>query len=698
MFGVSNLKSNFARIVLRVFLVACLLPSVHAADRSKELSPRYRHWLNQEVNYIIDSNERKEFLSLTTDAQRDNYIDGFWQIRNPDPASAINTYKEEHYKRLTYANEHYGTVGRDDGWRTDRGRMYIILGPPKQVMTYLSARNVRPMEIWFYQSPSLALPPYFNVLFYKRSNSEDFTLYSPLSDGPVRLVATLEAMNDQKRSLDTLRKSLGDEVAITAVSLIPGEPVDLRSDTYAPGMSSDLLLSEIAGLPDNPITQEMLNQNRARERVTTSIFLGGEDATLGYVNFRDDRGSMKLSYLFSMKFADPSLVGTHKDGSNYYDLTLRSDVLSAAGKPAYSQEDRLTANLSPAQAEAARKKRFAAEARLPLAPGNYSLIVTLTNNVDKAATRLRSAVTVPTPRKDSVAFSGLLAYRAPAAVSDPENQLPFSASHLRFTPRGAQNVSIRQGDKLPLVFQLWLDPKTPSAPASEKIHLHYVFGSIASPRNDARQEDEVVDASNQDQAGNLVTGHTLDTSQLLPGAYQAVVSAKRDGDQKTAYATLNVHVAPEVEYLDTWTAYGPPDPGGEATDDLKRGLSAEAQGADADAQISYARALSEDTADMRPLDSLVALLMRKGMTDQLAALSDQPILTKTAASPATLLAIAQALTKIGNAKAVVRLLEAQISLQPPDADLYKVLADACQAAGDKNRANEVRALAENLKK
>ena len=692
------MKLKFSRTLARVLFLVCLLPSAQAADHSKDLPPRYRHWLNEEVNYIIDSNERKEFLSLMTDAQRDSFIDGFWRVRNPDPASTINTYKEEHYKRLAYANEHYGTVGREDGWRTDRGRMYIVLGPPKQVMTYLSARNVRPMEIWFYQSPSLALPPYFNILFYKRSNGEDFNLYSPISDGPARLVATLETLNDQKRSLDTLRKSLGDEVATTAVSLIPGEPVDLRSDSYEPGMSSDLMLSEIASLPDNPITQEMLNQNRARERVTTSIFLGGEDATLSHVTFRDEHGGMKLSYLFSMKFANPSLIGAHKDGSDYYDLTLRSDVLTAAGTPVYSQEDRLTANLPPAQAEVARQKRFAAEARLPLAPGNYTLIVTLTNNVDKAATRLRSAVTVPTLKNDNVALSGLLAYREPAAVADPENQLPFSASHFRFTPRGAQNVSIRQGDKLPLVFQLWLDPKTASAQPSEKVHLHYVFGSIASSRNDAVQDDEVVDASNRDQAGNLLTGHTLDTSQLLPGAYQAVVSAKREGEQKTAYATLNLHVAPEAGFIDTWTAYGPADPGGEALDDFKRGLSAEAQGADADALADYQRALSAGPVDMRPLDSLVVLLMRKGMTDQLAALSEQPILIKTAASPATLLAIAQALNKKGNAKAVVRLLEAQISLQPPDADLYTVLADACQATGDKNRANEARSLAQNLKK
>ncbi|HVN94057.1 MAG TPA: GWxTD domain-containing protein [Terracidiphilus sp.] len=691
------MKSHFARNLACVLFSACILHSAFAADHAKDLPPHYRHWLNAEVNYIISGSEKKEFLTLNTDAERDAFIDTFWRIRNPDPGSSINSYKDEHYKRLAYANEHYGTIGRDDGWRTDRGRMYIILGPPKQVVTYLSARNVRPMEIWFYQSPSLALPPFFNLLFYKRSNSEDFTLYSPISDGPVRLVATLEAMNDQKRSLDTLRKSLGDEVATTAVSLIPGEPVDLGADTYEPSMSSDLLLGEIASLPDNPITQEKLDQNRARERVTTSVFLGGESASLSYVCFRDDRGRIKLSYLFNMKFADPSIVGTRKDGTNYYDLTLRSDVLTAAGKPAYSQEDRMTANLTPAEVDVASKKRFAAEATLPLAPGNYSLVVTLTNDVTKSATRLRTAISVPATKNDPVAFSGILAYRRPAGVPDPQNQLPFSTAHLRFTPLGAQNVYIRQGDKLPLVFQLWLGPGASSSQTSEKVDLHYVFGSIASSRNDAVQSNEVVDASNHDQAGNLLTGHTIDTSELEPGVYQVVLSAAREGEQKTAYATFNLHVTPANEYIDTWTAYGPADPGGEAVEDLKRGLSAEAQGDDIDAQASYERALSEGSGDMRPMDNLVALLMRKQMIDQLAALNEQPIFAKTAANPATLLAIAQALNKNGNPKAVVHLLEEQISLQPPNAELYAVLADACQATGNASRAKEVRAMAANLK-
>jgi hypothetical protein len=240
------------------------------------------------------------------------------------------------------------------------------------------------MEIWFYQSPSLALPSYFNLLFYKRSIGEPYSLYSPLSDGPARLVSSLEALNDQKKSLDILRKSLGDEVATTALSLIPGESVNF--DDYAPNMSSDLLLNMIAGLPDNPLTQEELNLNRLREHVTMSLVMEGQEVVNSYNVFRDEQGRETLNYLMRFMLPDPKIVAQREDGSFHYDLTLRTTVTTADNKPVYDQEDFLTGNLAEAQAEIAKKKDFAAEARLPLAPGKYTIIATLTNNLDKIET------------------------------------------------------------------------------------------------------------------------------------------------------------------------------------------------------------------------------------------------------------------------------------------------------------------------
>ena len=688
------LKSTLSRALVGFLLLACLAPLAHAAKHARPLPARYQHWLNAEVNYIIDSHERKEFLSLTSDAQRDSFIEAFWRVRNPDPGSPTNSYKDEHYRRLAYANEHYGHFGIQDGWRSDRGRIYIILGAPKQIVTYPSARNVRPLEIWFYQSPTPVLPPYFSLLFFKPSIGEDYKLYSPNTDGPAHLVSTLEALNDQDRSLKILRKSLGDEVARTAVTLLPTGPADL--DKFEPGLTSDMLLSSIEGLPDNPLTQELLNDRRLRERVTTSIYLGSHEAEISYAAYRDERGRMTLSYLMAMQVADPRLVGTRPSGSSYYDVTLRTNVRTAAGKQVYMQEDRMTGELTAAAAEAARKKRFGAEARLPLAPGTYIVEATLTNNVNQVAIKQQDTVTVPAANPDRIGIAGLLAYGEPAGVPDPQGVLPFSASHMRFAPRGAQNVFIRQGEKLPLVFQLWLNPAAGTS-STDKVRLHYLFGSVAAMRADPTRDDEEIEAGNRDKAGDLVTGHTLDTSALSAGSYQVVISATREGDVHTAYATLNLHVSPSEGFTDLWTAYGPAQEGGEAVDDLKRGLSAEAQGEDAAALGAYRLALTEGSGDMRALLHLAALLQRKGMSTDLAALSQTPALAQAAAPPAVLLAIASALEKNGDPKAAVRLLDGQLKLQPPSAELYAALASACEGSGDSRRAGELRARAASLK-
>jgi len=96
------------------------------------LSPLYRVWLTEDVLYIISKEERWAFLQLTSDADRDSFIDRFWQRRNPDPDSEENTFKEEHYRRMAYANKHFSREAVP-GWKSDRGRIYIEWGQPDAI-------------------------------------------------------------------------------------------------------------------------------------------------------------------------------------------------------------------------------------------------------------------------------------------------------------------------------------------------------------------------------------------------------------------------------------------------------------------------------------------------------------------------------------------------------------------------------------
>jgi GWxTD domain-containing protein len=112
---------------------------------AKELGPAYGSWLNDEVPYIITDEERRAFLGLETNEEREQFIESFWERRNPDPESPENASKEEHYRRLAYADEHFasGIPGR----KTDRGRIYIIWGAPDEIESHPTGGTYdRPLE------------------------------------------------------------------------------------------------------------------------------------------------------------------------------------------------------------------------------------------------------------------------------------------------------------------------------------------------------------------------------------------------------------------------------------------------------------------------------------------------------------------------------------------------------------------------
>src|SRR5215471_1388496 len=122
----------------------------------------YKRWKDEDVRWIITDEERKIFDSLKTDDEREQFIEGFWYRRDPDPDTDVNEYREEYYQRIAYANEHF-TSGIP-GWKTDRGRIYIKFGKADQIESHPSGGSYErpawegggttstyPFEIWWYR-------------------------------------------------------------------------------------------------------------------------------------------------------------------------------------------------------------------------------------------------------------------------------------------------------------------------------------------------------------------------------------------------------------------------------------------------------------------------------------------------------------------------------------------------------------------
>src|SRR5712671_6485313 len=132
------------------------------AAQIEKLGGVYKKWLDEDVRWIITDEELSAFKKLANNAERDVFIEGFWQRRDPTPDTAENEYKEEHYRRIAYANEHY--AAGMPGWRTDRGRIYIMYGPPTSIDSHPmggpyqrsqdeggGSTETFPFEVWRYR-------------------------------------------------------------------------------------------------------------------------------------------------------------------------------------------------------------------------------------------------------------------------------------------------------------------------------------------------------------------------------------------------------------------------------------------------------------------------------------------------------------------------------------------------------------------
>lgn len=130
-----------ALLLLACCSALCFAPAAQSTRRQeeklrKELQSGYSTWIREDVAYIITDEERQAFTRLQTDEEREQFIEQFWIRRDPTPDSLENEFKEEHYRRIAYANQHFASGVA--GWRTDRGRIYITYGPPDEMESHPS--------------------------------------------------------------------------------------------------------------------------------------------------------------------------------------------------------------------------------------------------------------------------------------------------------------------------------------------------------------------------------------------------------------------------------------------------------------------------------------------------------------------------------------------------------------------------------
>ncbi len=522
-------------VLVAVVLGLLLYPPPAAAAKHAKLPAPYEHWLDEEVNYLITNQEKATFLSLTTNQDRDHFIENFWAIRNPDPNSPTNTFREEHYRRLEYANTHFGSLAALDGWSTDRGMVYITLGPPQQKRSYPNARELKAIETWFYQDPQSFLAPYFSVLFFKQSNAEDFKIYSPYQDGPDALIDSTNAINDPKAALKIIKTDLGDEVANLTLSIFPNEPVDNTNGT--PTLESDSVLNKIRDYRNLPENKDLLARRRALlEGVTHRVLLGQDYSDLSAMATRDGADQTSVHYLLRVLNPGDFVLGKDADQRVYYSLSVESQLLTPEGKVIYTDNQDLHDYLTPEQIDQLRARPLAIAGRLAAVPGKYQLKVDVTNLVTKQSFAQTKGVLVPasdhTLGMSQVVFSAIAIPKR-----DYTQNQPFSFSGVKIPVAGADNIVLTAGDPLRVIYQLWEQPGSPVSLKGKTLEVSYLIGQLGVAHK--KEQTQTVDRSGFDLQGNLLMGTDLPTTDLHPGNYRLVIRVTDPESNESTTQAIN---------------------------------------------------------------------------------------------------------------------------------------------------------------
>jgi len=430
-----------------LFLV-CALAAPSALPQKVRLPERFQKWLDEEVVWIIASPERDVFLKLQTDRERDLFIEAFWRHRDPTPGTPENEFKTEHYRRLAHANRYYGRTAPMPGWRTDRGRMYIILGEPNDVTRFDSKPGVYNTEIWFYQDKAAAgLPAGFNLVFFQEGNQGDYKLYSPAKDGPMALLAAyMGDAVDYQAAYDQLRE-IDPQLADVSVSLIPGESGGMSG---RPSLASDLLIQRVENsardLVESKYASKFLQYKDVVEVEYTANYLDSETAVKVV---RDPGGPYFVHYA-----VEPRKLSVGEYGGKYSTTFRINGTVSVPDGPAVYQFEK-TANVSMTEAEMRQRSGspFDIHDLFPLLPGTYRVSVLVKNEVSKEFTSLEQTVVVPPDGPGVQMTVPLLGYRGQKA--DPGKRLlkPFQygSTQVYFQP----NRVLTRNDSLVAAFQVF---------------------------------------------------------------------------------------------------------------------------------------------------------------------------------------------------------------------------------------------------
>jgi GWxTD domain-containing protein len=674
-------RIQIAAIILGLSLGASV---VGAQKKLKDLAPKYRDWLEREVVYIISDEERQLFLRLANDVDRDKFIEQFWLARDPTPGTPQNEFKDEHYKRIEYANQHFSGEWATEGWRTDRGKIWIILGSPQSRQFHTSGGQIYPMELWFYASREPSLPPFFYVLFYQRYGASDYRLYSPYLDGPDKLVRAAGVENSRINGYRFLR-DYNPELARASLTLIPSEPADINNP---PSLESDTMLMKIVNIANDKFHKERIGYARSLQEQVTVRLLRENVLQVAALPLRDAAGEDFIHYALQIPEAANYTLGRYKDKA-YLAVEVQVRVMDANKKLIYETNREATVYFTDEQLEDAKTRGMSFEDRLPVVPGTYNLEFSLLNRINRIYYRALATVEVEAPSPNLKVGKPLVVESFSRAVS-PEG--PFSFGGARFVLRATHEVPLLPKVNLRILYAVNLP--TGSALPTQPLAVQYRLGKLDRSA-EPRVVDDKLDPRLANRAGVLLVGKELSFANLSEGQYLLTVQVTDPVTRKTAGATAPIRIVGETfPAPNVLTAENAEQMQLSGDNDYWRALCAGAAGSQQTARALLARALERNPEHILSRTRLAQLYFAEGNYEQTVKLLEAGAEKITEAS--TLQTLLTSLDKTGRLDRAIALGEAGLKRLEPSAGLYENLAILYAKAGQDAKARQAREEARKL--
>ncbi|HEX8128853.1 MAG TPA: GWxTD domain-containing protein [Pyrinomonadaceae bacterium] len=477
--------------------------------KKEEVKKIYREWPDKDVAYIITDAERSAYKKLATDEEREQFIEGFWQRRDPDPDTDENEFKEQYYERIAYANEHYASG--IPGWKTDRGRIYITFGKPDSIESHPTggaydrpsyhgggSTTTYPFETWFYRYLE-GVGSGIEIEFVDPTGTGEYRLArSPDDKDAMAMVPgaglTLSEQLGRTTKADRITQGSGyqreQDSPFARLQLI----ADLSRPPVIKNAELASLLTGSGTIEDNPLNFDMRIDffRQSDERVVTAFTIQTENKELS--------------------FADVGGVQTAR-------MNIFGRITSVAGRRVGVFEDAVTATASSAELLDIKNRKSAYGKTVPLAPGTYRVDV-IVRDLNSGATQVKHlGFTVPKYDAKQLSTSTLVLAAKLQSMSDAPAVGQFTIGQFKVIPNVARTY--RKGEPVGIYLQVYnagIDQTT----LRPSVDVDYVL--LKDGKELGKMPEDWRGMSDAGQ--RLTLARMITSDQLAPGEYELMVRIK----------------------------------------------------------------------------------------------------------------------------------------------------------------------------